>query len=209
MCNPATAPDPGRSLGQTTLLTGHKGVDLHAATAGRVMKDRLEGGRLLEGLFRCEMHTFWGGQGGVSIEQLLDVGRYYNPNKHHFGHFELAAGEQSWLKEEPAGNLLDPRWPGAPRGTDLEPATMATMAAGGLYDRLLGGKAGLGLTAVDVVSFPRGQDGPVLSGVLWRLLIRGGTEAALDAGRRLAVARHRKEGLLVNPHMEVWMAAAR
>ena len=34
---------------QTTLLTSHKGVDLHAATAVRVMQRRLEGGDALVG----------------------------------------------------------------------------------------------------------------------------------------------------------------
>jgi hypothetical protein len=191
---------------QTTLLTSHKGVDLHAATSLLVMKDRLDGGHLLEVLFRCEMHTFWGEEGGLSMARLLDVGRYFNPNKHHYGHFEMAVNGPSWLGEAPSGEILDPLWPGSPEGTDLEP----TDGDGGdLYDRLLGGAAADGLTAVDVVSYPQGQEGPVLSGVLWRLVIRGDKEASLEVGKKLAVASHRKEGLLVNPHMECWQAAAR
>jgi len=191
---------------QTTLLTSHKGVDLHAATSLLVMKDRLDGGHLLESLFRCEMHTFRGGQDGMSMARLLDIGRYFNPNKHHFGHFEMAGSGPSWLDESPTGNILNPEWPGSPRGTDLEPTADDD---GDLYDRLLGGAAADGCTAVDVVSYPRGQEGPILSGVLWRLVIRGDTEASLEVGIKLAVASHRKEGLLVNPHMESWQATAR
>ena len=91
-------------------------------------------------------------------------------------------------------------------GSDLEPATMEQ---GQLYDLLLGGTPAPGISAVDVVSFPFGQEGPVLSGVLWRLLIRGDADTALKTGQMLAVASHRKEGLLINPHMEAWLAASR
>ncbi len=191
---------------QTTLLTSHKGVDLHAATSLLVMKDRLDGGHLLESLFRCEMHTFWGEDGGMSMTRLLDIGRFFNPNKHHYGHFEMAGSGPSWMDEPPTGDILNLQWPGSPEGTDLEP----TADNGGeLYDRLLGGAPTDGFTAVDVVSYPQGQEGPVLSGVLWRLVIRGDTEASLEVGIKLAVASHRKEGLLINPHMESWQASAR
>ncbi len=195
-----------RTTLQTTLLTSHKGVDLHAATSLAVMKDRLDGGHLLEGLFRCEMHTFWGEEGGMSLARLLDVGRYFNPNKHHYGHFEMAGSSPSWMDEPPTGDILDAQWPGSPEGTDLE---LTAGDGGDLYDHLLGGAAADGLTAVDVVSYPQGQDGPVLSGVLWRLVIRGDKKESLDVGKKLAVASHRKEGLLVNPHMDCWQAAAR
>ena len=73
---------------QTTLLTSHKGVDLNAATTLLVMKDRLKKKHLLKGPYRCEMHTFRGEAGGLSIGRLLEIGRYFNPNKHHYGHFE-------------------------------------------------------------------------------------------------------------------------
>ena len=91
-------------------------------------------------------------------------------------------------------------------GTDLE---VPAENRAGLYDLLLGSAPSGGVSAVDVVSFPRGQEGPVLSGVLWRLVIRADAEQALDVGRKLAVARGRLEGLLANPHMESWLAAVR
>lgn len=194
------------SMKQTTLLTSHKGVDLHAATARLVMKDRLEGGDRLVNLLRCELHSYWGEPTGLSMERLLDIGRYFNPNKHHYGHFESAPVVADWLGDGPAGNDLETSWPGSPRGTDLD---FPDSEMGDLYHRLLGGKPGAGITAVDVVSFPRGQEGPVLSGVLWRLLITGDSSSALRVGANLAVASHRKEGLLVNPHMEAWLAVAR
>lgn len=191
---------------QTTLLTCHKGVDLHAATALLVMKDRLEGGGQLQGLFRCEMHTFWSGTGAPTMDRLLDVGRYFNPNKHHYGYFEIKSGGSSWLEEDFAGHHLEAEWPGRTAGTDLD---QAAYEGEGLYHRLLGGAPPAGVSALDVVSFGRGQEGPVLSGVLWRLWVTGNAETSLEVGRRLAVASHRKEGLLVNPHMESWLAAVR
>ena len=48
----------------------------------------------------------------------------------------------------------------------------------------------------------------MVSGTLWRLVVRGEGEAALATGRLLAVARGGREGLLVNPHMECWLLAA-
>lgn len=195
-----------RPTTQTTLLTSHKGVDLHAASALLVMKDRLEGGERLANLLRCELHTYWGEPAGLSLARLLDIGRYFNPNKHHFGHFESAQVVADWLGDGPSGTDLETSWPGSPRGTDLE---IPASEMGGLYHNLLGGKPLAGTTAVDVVSFPRGQEGPVLSGVLWRLLITGDASTALEVGTNLAVASHRKEGLLVNPHMEAWLAVAR
>ena len=191
---------------QTTLLTSHKGVDLHAATALLVMKDRLEGGDRLVNLLRCEMHSYWGEPTGLSMERLLDIGRYFNPNKHHYGHFEMESATADWLGEGPAATALNTAWPGTARRTDLE---LATEELGSLYHRLLGGEPADGVTAVDVVSFPRGQEGPVLSGVLWRLLISGDPASAREVGTKLAVASGRKEGLLVNPHMEAWSAVAR
>ncbi|PIE75994.1 hypothetical protein CSA17_04520 [bacterium DOLJORAL78_65_58] len=94
-------------------------------------------------------------------------------------------------------------WPGELVATDLE----GFSGGRALYDRLLGGTPAKGLSAVDVVAFPLGQDGPVLSGVLWRLLLSGDPAEAADIGHGLAVARTRKQGLLINPHMEAWLMA--
>ncbi len=58
---------------QTTLLTSHKGVDLHAASAQLVMKDRLEGGHRLVNLIRCELHTFWDNSAPGGMEKLLNT----------------------------------------------------------------------------------------------------------------------------------------
>lgn len=188
---------------RTTLLTAHKGVDLHAATAVRVMRERLEGGDRLAALFRCELHTFATGAAGVSAERLLDNGRYFNPNKHHYGHFELE-GAAAWT--DASGGALEAGWPGAARGSDL--AALAGDAAS-LYARLLGGPVPDGCTAVDVAAWLRDQQGPVTSGVLWRLVLRTGRQEAAALGELLAVARERKQGLLINPHMEAWRTVVR
>ena len=188
----------------TTLLTSHKGVDLHAATALRVMQERLDGGQALRGLFRSQMYSFAAPEQGLSMERLLAAGRYFNPNKHHFGHFEgphvpglFASGEST------GGSILPDQWPGRVLDTDLEapPAD--------LYDILLGGAAPEDCCAVDLVAFPLGQDGPLISGILWRLILNTGPETAAELGEQLAVARGRKQGLLINPHMEAWLTAVR
>ncbi len=187
---------------QTTLLTSHKGVDLHAASALLVMKERLEGGGQLEGLFRCELHCFWGTPAGWDKARLLETGRYFNPNKHHFGIYSGPSNGLSWLAETEEGHTLPAAWPGLVQETDLE---HLQDDGHGLYEALLGGSPPEGCVPFDIVSFARGQDGPVLSGVLWRLVIRGEGAAAAAVGEKLAVARHRKQGLLVNPHMESWL----
>ncbi|PID79829.1 hypothetical protein CSB20_08855 [bacterium DOLZORAL124_64_63] len=187
---------------QNTLLTSHKGVDLHAASALLVMKDRLEGGDRLVNLLRCEMHTFW--DEAADMARILDTGRYFNPNKHHYGHFVGEEAGAPWFGcADCRGGALPAAWPGELVATDLE----GFSGGRALYDRLLGGTPAKGLSAVDVVAFPLGQDGPVLSGVLWRLLLSGDPAEAADIGHGLAVARTRKQGLLINPHMEAWLMA--
>lgn len=181
-----------------TLLTSHKGVDLHAATARRVMRERLAGGDKLADLRRCEFHVFGGavaaGAGGSpAAAALLATGRYYNPNKHRFGLFH-AASAFAW--DEGRGGPLPTGWPGEAAGAD---------GAGASYAELLGGPVPAGHAACDVAAWSRGQEGGVISGTLWRLVIRGDEEAARTAGPLLAVARGGREGLLVNPHMDCWL----
>lgn len=182
------------------LVTAHKGVDLHAATARRVMRDRLLGGDRLADLRRCEFHAFGCPifAGGPRLADLLATGRYFNPNKHRYGHFQLPAAF-AWTVGE--GEGFPAGWPG---GADAAGAAAARMA----LSELLGGPAPAGQAAVDVAAWARGQEGPVVSGTLWRLVVRGAPEAALDSARLLAVARGGREGLLVNPHMECWLLAA-
>lgn len=189
---------------QTTLLTSHKGTDLHAATALRVMRERLEGGQALRGLYRCELHTYRDGDPGLTMERLLAAGRFFNPNKHHFGHFEGPVVEGMFDRAGPApGSALPPQWPGIARDTDRGAADE------NLYDALLGGTVPDGCSAVDLVSFPLGQDGPLVSGILWRLNLQAGPEEAAELGELLAITRSRKQGLLINPHMEGWLTAVR
>ena len=190
---------------QTTLLTSHKGVDLHAASALLVMKERLEGGDRLVNLFRTEMHTFWGDTVPGGLDKLLNTGRYYNPNKHHYGHFRSEGANGDWFTcDDCRGRFVGADWAGALVGTDIDGVDQDSVS---LYNTLLGGAPKEGLTPVDVIAFPLGQDGPVLSGVLWRLLISGDPATAIDTGHNLAVARGRKQGLLINPHMEAWLMA--
>lgn len=180
---------------QIILLTAHKGVDLHAATALQVMRDRLEGGSLLCGLFRCQWHSFSADRVAGGVDSLLATGRYYNPNKHHYGVFQLADRTDPWYA---GGNDLPDVWPGTPVASDLA-------LDGRLYGNLLGGPPAAGQSVVDVASLVREQQGPVVSGVLWRLALETAPGAAAELAASLAVARRRKEGLLVNPHLEDWL----
>jgi hypothetical protein len=192
------------TMTQTTLLVSHKGVDLHAATAVRVMQRRLEGGDALRALHRGELHTFWDAGDGRRVSDLLEIGRFFNPNKHHYGHFELAEAGEPWLGDlAQGGAALDPIWPGSAVASDLAPVDA------GLTDRLLGGTVPDGHVAVDVAAFPLGEPGPILSGVLWRLIL---VDDGRDPGRladKLTVARSGDQGLLVNPHLHGWLTAVR
>ena len=185
----------GNPTAWTTLLTAHKGVDLHAATALTVMRDRLEGGEHLVGLYRCQWHAFAAEAVTGGAGTLLETGRYYNPNKHHYGVFTFS-GDDPW--QAASGAALPGRWPGTAVDSDLE-------IGEDLYAVLLGGHPGVGFTAVDVASRVRGQQQAVCSGVLWRLVLDVPGERAVAVAGKLSVARRRKEGLLVNPHLERWL----
>jgi hypothetical protein len=190
---------------QIVLMTAHKGVDLHAATAVRVMRDRLEGGETLARLHRAEFHALWTGPtaaGVPDVAHLLENGRYYNPNKHHYGHFAWTGAGQPWSDADSRGAALPDGWPGEVRGTDLASPT-------DLYERLLGGDVARDEVAVDVCAWPLGQEGPVRSGVLWRLVLRPEGREPGRLAERLVVTRGGRIGLLVNPHMESWRVAVR
>lgn len=192
---------------QSTLMTGHKGVDLHAETAFRVARRDLDGGERLLGLHRAEFHTFWHDAGTAAperVERLLGVGRFFNPNKHHHGHFRLEGAEAPWLDAAaPArGEPLPAGWPGETVATDLP-------RADDVRNDLLGGTPSDGTVAVDVCAFPLGEEGPLLSGVVWRLVFDAETEDPAAAAAVLTIARGAREGLLVNPHMQGWRTALR
>jgi len=188
---------------QTTLLVTHKGVDLHAATAVRVMRRRLEGGDALLALHRGEVHTFWGEGDGRDVADLLQVGRYFNPNKHHHGHFVLPEAAIWDDRGLIGGAELPANWPGEPRGGDLPASDLA------LDDALLGGAVPEGCAAVDVLAMPLGDEGALRSGVLWRLVLDGGGRDPLRLAERLAVTRSGDVGLLVNPHLHGWLMRVR
>jgi len=188
---------------QGTLLTAHRGVDLHAASARRVMGRRLAGGERLLGLQRAVLHTCWrreGDPGALSLERLLAQGRFYNPNKHRFALAELDGAPTEWFTA--SGHELPDGWPGALRDSDLP------RGEGTVLDRLLGGPPAGGETVVDLCTFPLGERGPLLSGVVWRLRLPADEPAPAVLAENLAVARDRAHGLLVNPWMQGWRLGA-
>lgn len=186
-----------------TLLTAHKGIDLHAATAARVMCERLDGGERLRALRRAEVHLLWGEGGGDWVrrrtDELLDGARRYNPNKHHYGVFALAGAPEPWPERRRRGEPLPAGWPGEPVRSDLAPLELA--------DRLLGGPPPADETAVDVCVFPLGAPAAPLGGVVWRLVLAAAPDEAAALAGRLAVARGGGRGLLLNPHMEDWLVS--
>ncbi len=189
---------------QVTLMTCHKGVDLHAETAARVMRHRLDGGAALEGLYRAEFHTLWqdGNESAPeAVARLLNVGRFFNPNKHHQAHFQRKTTDESWHTATARGGILPSDWPGELIATDLPAGDV------GPYDRLLGGGSTPGAEAVDVCAFPLGETGPLLSGVVWRMVFAADTPDPAALAARLAEARGARDGLLINPHMQGWLIA--
>ncbi|MBD3220253.1 hypothetical protein GF314_03345 [bacterium] len=185
---------------RTTLLVSHKGVDLHAATAVRVMQRRLEDGDALHRLARCELHTFTDDGERCRVTDLLEIGRYFNPNKHHYGHFEWTTAETDAFDDPaPGGATLAAAWPGEAVASDTD------APGAGLYERLLGGPVPEGCVAVDLAAMPLGDHEVVRSGVLWRLVLADDGRAPERLAERLAIARSGVQGLLVNPHLDRWL----
>jgi hypothetical protein len=63
--------------------------------------------------------------------------------------------------------------------------------------------------AVDYATFPLNEAGPILTGVLWRLVLADDGRAPGRLAERLAVTRSGDLGLLVNPHLHGWLVAVR
>jgi len=95
-------------------------------------------------LHRAELHTFWHEEGAKapdSVERLLTVGRFFNPNKHRYLHCELKNENTPWFEDESQRGLVLPEnWPGSVIDTDLS-------AGNGTLDKLFGSPDGI---AVDV-----------------------------------------------------------
>jgi hypothetical protein len=186
---------------QSTLLTVHKGVDLHAATAVRVLRDRIEGGARLVRLARAECHTFWSSPEAAAerAAALLEIGRIFNPNKHRYGRFALSGSAARRPDDADGGSALPEAWPGEPVASDLS-------VAADLYDLLLGGRAdrARGELAIDVHAWPLEQNEEPSSGLVWRLVLRPEEDDPRRLAQQLIVTRSRRAGLLVNPHMESW-----
>ena len=179
-------------------------MDLHAATAVRVMQRRLGGGDALVALHRCELHTVVGGAGRADAVggRCWTIGRYFNPNKHHYGHFRLAGPRRPWT----AGTRrrrCDAAWPGAAGGVVAAPLARPTC-----YDRLLGGAPAGRLRRRGRGGLPARRDragGRRACCGGWCSRTMAATRRAL--ADRLAVARAGDQGLLVNPHLEGWLIA--
>jgi len=121
------------------------------------------------------------------------------------GHFLLPTTEEPWYRHEQNcwGLALPADWPGEPRGTDRGEPTAD------LHERMLGGQSAADWVAVDVCAYALGGSGPLLAGVLWRLLLQVPVEQAAETAERLITTRGGRDGLLVNPHMQGWLYSVR
>ena len=133
--------------------------------------------------------------------------QFYNPNKHHYGHFELPGAAGPWFAPDfrAMGDILPEDWPGDVIRSDHADETAP------LFERLAGLPDPDAAAVIDVCTFPLGEIGPLLSGVFWRLVLAddsAGVENPAQLAARLIVAGGPGTGLLINPHMQGWLIAA-
>lgn len=199
-------------------LVRGRSVDVVAMTAIHALRDTLGFGDEVAGLTRDDFVLVEGvdaaaaeaWQRGFTSQQ-----HWFNPNKHRFAALEVAEGGLRCARE--GGDWPDP-W--ARRLVDTDRPDLVARRARGEVDDVLGAWIGAepraGHYAVPLAvwdreagidALPRGAwpdpTRPRLRGVLWTLTLKSEDAARASARtEELAVARARRQGLLLNPHME-------
>lgn len=200
----------------------HRSVDLVAMSALRALRGELGLGDELASLRRDELTVIEGATVSDAdgwVEACTHTQHWFNPNKHRFALFAAEAGATAAAAGE--GDWPDPWLDGllASDRPDLRARLQSGDAPSGeaaLRAWLALGEGGGGAGAPSPLSFAvwqhEGATGPLPAGpwpdrqrratrlVLWSLGLPAGREAELAP--RALVARSRREGLLVNPHVE-------
>jgi hypothetical protein len=204
-------------------LVRGRSVDLVAMTALHALRDTLGLGDEVISLARDEMVVIEGVDLRSASEWTAGFTHqqhWFNPNKHRFAAFEVSEGALARARSE--ASAWPHPWVRALIETD-RPDLVALQQAGRLADPLaawLGAPAGPGHFAVPLAvwdresavdALPAGSwPDPACSrlrAVLWTLTLKAdsATSAAARA-EQLAVTRARRQGLLLNPHMEGFAA---
>jgi len=182
----------------------HRTVDLIAMSALRALRVELGMGDRLASLARDDAFALSGEAGSVTREACLAQAHWFNPNKHHHGWFgaeadlpAALAGTGDW----PAG------WIGGLRATDRPDLLDRDDAT---WEDWVAADPGRAVTLATwdreqpVVAAPWSEAVRVARVQLWTLGLDPGAGDPFDLARRCAVTTGRREGLLVNPHMEGW-----
>ncbi len=198
-------------------LVRGRGSDLVAMTAAQALRSHFTREGELVSLQRDEVHLLEGVEGsdpGEWTDACTAHAHWFNPNKHRFALVEAASGgiqaarraspwPSPWLEmrlhtDRPDILSTDHRRDALTEWLGLEenPETTAVCLAVWEHHRDDGG--------LPAGPWPRPQ-AQYLPLVLWTLVLRGrDVTAAMARAEELAITRHRRQGLLVHPHMQGW-----
>ena len=204
-------------------LVRGRGVDLVAMTALHALRDTLGLGDEVAGLTRDELVVIEGVEredaprwtAGFVAQQ-----HWFNPNKHRYAAMEVEAG--AWARVRGDAQQWPQPWVRALLESD-RPDLAALREAQGADDPFgawLDAPAGPGHFAVALAVWQRESaidalpagDWPEpacsrLRAVLWTITLKSGSaSSAASRAEQLAVTRARRQGLLLNPHMEDFAA---
>ncbi len=197
-------------------LVRGRGVDLVAMTALHALRETMGLADEVQALHRDDLVSIEGAVSGTAEEwadSLTARQHWFNPNKHRYALYEAAMGAHAaaegstawpepWLRRRVASDR--PELAARPPAVDALAEWLELSGPQGLYavpllvyDRETGVRPLAGRSPQPGVTH--------LRGVLWTLVLAGDDAGAVSRrAEDIALTRHRRQGLLVNPHMEGW-----
>lgn len=202
-------------------LVRGRSVDLVSMSAAHALRVDLGVGDELVALHRDEVHLLEGIEGGdpgAWTDACTRHANWFNPNKHRFALCEAAEGG---IEAARTGGPWPTPWLHRRVHTD-RPDILAHSGGADALHEWLGLTPDDDAVAVTLAVWDRDEvDGRLPAGhwpepsvatlplVLWTLVLRSGDAAhAAARAEELAITRHRRQGLLVHPHMEGWARVA-
>lgn len=192
-------------MSAAVFVVRHRTVDLIAMSALRALRVELGVGDDLVSLSRDDAYALDGAVADIPATLCLGQAHWFNPNKHRHGWFSAPGSVPAALRD---GGTWPQEWLSTLQSTDRPDLLDRTGVTWEDWVAAPDGSRPVSLVTWDlerpVTAAPWSDDVRVAKLQLWTLGFASGVSDPVDLARRCAVTTGRREGLLVNPHMEGW-----